>query len=189
MLFVPFNHQPLTTTIKTSSYVIPAGHYARVTPASALFSIDGVQVFPSDTISFTVPADSAQNYSTSVSVPRQIHVYNITLTVSSYAAGTSSVGLYHRGDASTPVGSFETNSLIQSGTSRSSNGTSSLAVAVDIGNGPVSLYTANTGVSTGTVNTASFSFYYMSNNDPVWVPAGTTMAGSRYTVELYPMIS
>lgn len=43
-LFIPFNHQPTTTDVKTGSYTIPAGSYARVTMVHSDFTINSEAV-------------------------------------------------------------------------------------------------------------------------------------------------
>lgn len=44
-LTIPFNHQPISTSVKTSSYTIPAGNYARASVfilGTGTFTIDGL---------------------------------------------------------------------------------------------------------------------------------------------------
>ena len=40
-IYVPFNYQTTSTTIKTSSYTIPSGKFAKVTPLSICCTING----------------------------------------------------------------------------------------------------------------------------------------------------
>ena len=45
MINIPFNHQPVSVAVKTASYAIPAGNYARVTvnlEGAGTFTIGGV---------------------------------------------------------------------------------------------------------------------------------------------------
>lgn len=75
-IFIPFNFQPASVAVKTGSYTIPAGSYARViaqVAANSTFTIDGATALDNDvtpffkvndvsasagaTVSYTVPAD------------------------------------------------------------------------------------------------------------------------------------
>jgi hypothetical protein len=57
-IFIPFNFNPYSTSVKSSSYTIPSGYYALVTAycewnSSATFTIDGVTALETVSSGFT----------------------------------------------------------------------------------------------------------------------------------------
>lgn len=71
-LFLPFNNRPTSTSVKTSTYIIPAGKYARViayVEDGGTFSIDGLVALESDLYDGQVVNVSATGIAASYTVP------------------------------------------------------------------------------------------------------------------------
>jgi hypothetical protein len=60
-IVVPFNFQPVSTTLRTSNYTIPSGRYAYAIPNAASCSING-SIFVCGTSSLTVAGTNAVMY-------------------------------------------------------------------------------------------------------------------------------
>lgn len=177
-LVVPFNFQPVSVSVKTSAYTIPAGSYALVKTNSAFFSIDAVNVYPSFTI-----ATSAATASTGTKfalVDGLVYVHTASLTVASANANGNS-GSYG-------FGTDATGATAIASVSRTSNGTS----AISAGSVPASyLYISCTSGAAGPTTSATASFYASSASSQTefWVPSGTDLDGNNYVVMLYNEIT
>lgn len=64
MSFTPFDFNPISTTVRTGGYTVPAQRFALVTAFSNDFTIDGVSAIP-DTINFIIPANNGGTYQNS----------------------------------------------------------------------------------------------------------------------------
>jgi hypothetical protein len=185
-LVIPFDNNPVSTTFKTAAYTIPAGKFARVTPMSALFSLNGSQVFPSRSITCSGNV-AASTLSTSFMVSSPVRLYNIINNVASYTNGTISCGVYQAHGSSASIGTADTY-LLASGPNRTSVGTSSTALSIDVNTGPMFVFLTSNGSLTSS-STVTLQYYFMTSPQSFFVPTGTVLDGSRYMVEEYNSIS
>lgn len=167
MISIPFDYNPRTTTVKTTTYNVPANRYARVTPLCGDFSIDGVYLGYSTSFSFLV---NNQTITPSLSIPSQ--GYSVIYISSSGSSSTGSAQYIITGE-STVV--FNRNSY----------------------SAVLERYLLNTGVTIdfNLSETGSFSFttacsvYFLPAVEPIWVKGGTTLGGIRYLVEEFNQIA
>lgn len=167
-IFVPFNHQPSSIAIKTSSYTIPAGSYARVTVIEygSNFTIDGSI------------AAYARYYSGTGPMPISgtdifTHSYPFTLVGSVSVTGTANFRHLDYLDQIMDIAGTST--------------------AADITGGAAFLRMVPGDTITSNGGSGNYSYRLVAEGiteDAVfWVPTGTQLNGTRYVVELYPELS
>ena len=169
--FVPFNNMPTTSVVKTSSYTVQAGYYARVKPLYYDFTLDGVSpmfertsgTITMGTINYSIPLANA----TAGSRVFVISASNGGCTVyAGWSGGTVAIVGSGTGivvDCENPFGAA------------SAVNTSSV--------GAIGLYVGGNWTGTFTVTS------YKKEIDWIWVPTGTALVGSRYIVEEYPILT
>lgn len=191
-VFVPFDNNPASVSIKTSSYIIPEGKYAKVNTLSALFSMNGTQIYPSQSISFSVSdlysteSTGATTNTQGFSVGNSAYIYSASLTRSGNSTSSTI-------SASWGIGTESNYSYSIGNLSRTTNGTTSIAPNVNCSTITlwVSVSANNNTSNQSTTGSISLSVYYI----PVgvltefWVPSGTVLNGNNYTVTEYNAIS
>ena len=178
-VMIPFNNQPTSVAVKTSSYGIPAGSYAFVTVSvenGGLFTIDGSTAMTSE--AKLAAAVSAVSQQSSIN------------TINNYAVTS---GYYFEGYCTQPSGTLANVSIGGTVVGKTTTATSSVMNTFRAGGGDTISIAGVAGVVTSitgyvvragiqqTENTASF-----------WLPTGTTIAGSgswQATVSLYNELS
>jgi hypothetical protein len=171
---IPFNFQPVTTSVKTSSYTVPAGKYAKVVPSRADFTINGSSLSSSESATVVASGSSAttfQIYVQANSLLTQITL--VQLGASNNTTGSISVGA----QVVTPVASL----------SRTSTGTSTQSYSYEMGSSLYTLYASSTAVSGSATFTVNYSKIFSAQE--IWVPSGTVLAGTMYSVTEYNTIS
>lgn len=171
MIFIPFNHQPFSVSVKTVSYTIPAGFYAR-----AVVEADNGGIFTIDTV-------NAMETAALVNVDSYQLANNVNLSYTVPSGYRSEV--YFNAGASGP-----TDAVINGNTSTSvSYGTGMVEVKLGPG-GVVSLAANSTGARSIVGQSIPAKSTYA--KDTFWLPTGTVINGTgnwKAVVELYPMIS
>jgi len=170
-LLLLWNHNPISTTIKTSSYTVPAGFYSRARPTNLEtdFTIDAVIAIEKTKYNGTV---------SSTTVITNTSIYPLQGGVSS--AATEALAVNHASNLGTTVVATIGNphNLTDALSNRTTNAT---------------LLAFGCFIPTDAVITASASGAKYYNFDavgvvaPDWffVPTGTDLNGTRYVVELY----
>ena len=176
-LFLPFNQRPSSTTVRTSSYTIPAGKYARVTvyvEKGGSFTIDGGVALNSEAAS--APIAIAVSDSGSYGV-------NASYTVPS--------GYIFEGQA-TASGSNITVKVgglnAQYGNASDSAPSAQQVPNIKAGPGQLVEATSNNTLVTLTGYARKVSNENTSNSEEFWLNSGVTISGSgtwRATVEEY----
>ena len=162
---IPFNNDPVSTTVKTGAYSVPAGNFARVkvTEFGANFTIDGSIAIPQ--LYFAGSASTV----TSGTIFTNTSEY--TLIGSVVQTGASSI------NSSPGTNLFGG----QSQTGKSGPGTDEFVIP------------PQGTIAVGTTVSGSASWYLTASTFDVpsefWVPGGTSLNGDRYIVELYNSIS
>lgn len=177
---IPFNYQPNSVSIKTSSYTIPAGKYALVSPKSAFFTLNGVDVFTiNDSLSFN---------ETSASTVVRYFVSDgryswITSASGTRTGNTSSGSVTLSLGSQTSIGSTQYVSL-----NRTLNGTTS-ASNIHIPTGHI--FVASSNVNSGLYTWAiSISVKILSSDvTDLWVPSGSVLSGDNFIVSEFNQIS
>lgn len=166
-LFLPFNHRPSSTTVRTSSYSIPSGKYARVivqVENGGSFSING---------STALTSDDGDVISVGVSSSNPSYVVPSGYTFVGQAGGGSVNGVTIDGnELFSTAGDSRYNQINAGGGS---------TVAVSSSGGTVYL----TGYATKNCFESSKS------TAEFWIPNGATINGSgswRATVEEYDIV-
>jgi len=168
--FVPFNFQPYSTTIKTTSYTIPAGYYALVLPQCGNFSIDSVLTGHTLTTNTSTLASSS--------------------TDNNYSAFGS--GLYTISFAAEATGSGSTwtiSSIDGSGNATILSSGSGTASVSSLNYHAECLKVTRTTTGSGAYSSGSVQVWFMDAASELWVKTGTVLAGDRYIVQLFPEIS
>jgi len=168
------NTSPASISVKTASYTIPAGKYARVIPNRADFTINGSFLSTSSTCSVNVagavgvPASSS--YQIDFTTGSLITSYSITNSSANYSTG----GLYFGNSTYTPIVSL----------TRTTNGTgTSGAVTV-----PIPAVSTTLNCYSAAFTNVTFSLTYRSFQNSIadiWISSGTVLGGSSYVVEEY----
>jgi len=162
---VPFNFQPFSTTIKTASYTVPAGYYARITPMLNNISVDGVYI---NNGPLTVQSGDTTNLTLNIHAG-QPYIFNWALIGSGTDYYTINGVNYGRG-----------------GTAPYNTASGSVLLV------PTNFASTVSMTYTGTASEGPWSLQLWTstpNNSQFWVKTGTVMDGSRYIVELYPQIT
>jgi len=167
---VPPNDDPVSSVLKTGSYTIPAGQYARVDVIGdySLFSIDGVTVIEAGYA--TANVNSASSGGTLFTVPAgRVIRFRVTTEGS---GGSSTVALTNGSTTTviismTTAGAFESSEFI---------GYAGDVISYGIGAGNHDL---------------TFRGQYIdqqNSSKTFYVPTGTALVGARYVVSLYNSI-
>jgi hypothetical protein len=178
---IPFNNCPVSTSIKTSSYTIPAGKYARVTSRSAYFSVDSFNFYYTSSESASIAGNGAtQDVYASMGEYAYVSAWSVVRS-GSVASGSSSIYIYSGGYD----GRLNNTTLI----TRSALGTTTgTAFNTNVRAGTIRyvLSSSNAG-STGSISFSVISAHELVSG--LWVPSGTVLTGNEYIVEEYNMIS
>lgn len=165
--YFPFNYNPNSVSIKTASYTIPAGFYARVTPTNLEtdFEIDSVIAVEATKYAASFAGSGSGTKFTNTTT------YNLVGSFQNKADTTlceirSSVS---GGEAKSPY----TGNLMT---------TSASAVVMEAFLAPDDLLHSDNGTGTGYYN---FGAESPPVGVPFWVPTGTDLDGTRYMVELF----
>ena len=173
---VPFDFNPTSVSVKTSSYTIPAGSYAYVINASDDdFTIDGTAAFENPDSGSTQLVSYGTNYD-----------YTVT------QSGHFTIALYHA------AGTSGSQALIQIAPDGSNF---YVLITSFIGSGNETkfenIFLNKGAVIRGSRNSSSSGatrLFYSSCREGIvsggfWVPTGTQLNGDRYTVALFNEIS
>lgn len=175
---VPFDYNPTSVSVKTSSYTVPAGSYAYVINSSnGAFSIDSVDaVLSPDGFTYTnlTTSTSANDYTITAN-----GLYTIYLASTSWSSG--SVTFY--ADISQNGGTNFINAL--NITNVGSNVYGQINVYLEKGN-VVRTYKSGNSANGNAVMTGCRESIVSGG---FWVPSGTDLDGDRYIVALYNEIS
>lgn len=173
MLFKPFDYNPVSVSVKTGSYSIPAGRYAYVVPEC-------------DDSNFTIDGNSAV----------QSRQYSINGSVPSVPGGGARTLLTTNNNLG-PIkikGVSDTNFLLLRPAGGSSGGTDDITIHDSTDPTKTQEITFNVGDSLyfkndGGLATVSYNVtgYRLGINyaNGFWVPTGTSLNGDRYTVAEY----
>lgn len=173
---VPFDFNPVSVSVKTSSYTIPAGSYAYVINCSDDdFTIDGTIAFEKPNSSYVRLLSTGINYDYTVT---QSGSFSIALK-HVWSSGSANLSLQI-----SPDGTNFYNLL----SSTISSGTEFKFQNIFLNKGAV--VRASRSIS----STASSAYYITSCREGIvsggfWVPSGTQLNGDRYTVALFNEIS
>jgi len=168
---IPFGNNPVSTTVKTGTYTIPSGQYARiiVTDLSDAFEID------------SVVAAEATAYVAAISTT------SINTTYTNSGPYTMRGSFKNSDSASTVIGVFLPTDTSFVGPIYTNTGANAVTVDALIPPGAKIRVTTAAGGSTG----AGVSL--TSTNGPAtfitWAKSGAVLDGTRYIVELYNNIS
>ena len=183
--FLPFNQNPDSVAIKTSSYTIPAGFYARViaTNFETDFTIDSVVAVEKIKYKSTTPGVSTAAIFTNTSAYTLMGSCTTNLANSGcYVNNPSSIGNAVGRYVRNPYG---TNYPL--GVSTSQIGNNFTGASSTYNQAPIYLSQDNIIYGSGVFTVRYLDFVAM---DPptmaeFWVPTGTDLDGTRFTVELY----
>lgn len=166
-IVVPFNHQPDSVSIQTSTYTIPSGKYARVTVTdfTADFTIDSVVAI--EKIRFTGSASNIVSGTKFTNTSPYTLMGTITAT-----NGTQGVYSNANNNQYSPY----------------TGGLMSFSPGSGIGSIPVVMKPNDT-IDVTSPGTGTVWWDLHAANEPqtkeFWVSSGTDLDGSRYIVELY----
>jgi hypothetical protein len=160
---IPFNFDPISTTLKTSSYTIPSGQYAEIHAQYPNMSINGVDIGIKYILESGSMGTNGQTVTWGTATP---FVYQMDWSLSGsgvdYVTVNGGVGQIGRPGGSPP----------NSGT---------FTVTNTIGGGSMTL-TSN--------DTFSYTIYtWTMPPHKIWVEAGDVISGSGFLVTLYNKIS
>ena len=183
--FLPFNQNPDSVAIKTSSYTIPAGFYARViaTNFETDFTIDSVVAVEKIKYKSTTPGVSTAAIFTNTSAYTLMGSCTTNLANSGcYVNNPSSIGNAVGRYVRNPYG---TNYPL--GVSTSQIGNNFTGASSTYNQAPIYLSQDNIIYGSGVFTVRYLDFVAI---DPptmaeFWVPTGTDLDGTRFTVELY----
>jgi hypothetical protein len=167
---IPFNFDPVSVSIKTGAYNVPANNYARITVLDKNFTIDGTLV--STTSDF-----SGSGATGGLSIIPKTALYTNGESVD------ARVLVYVAGDPWTS-NSFYSEINGQTVSGAPVNG------FIDVPVGATLFFNGNhSGVGEGTWHWVGNFPYHESQQTEFWLPAGTALNGDRYLVTLYTKIS
>lgn len=171
-LIVPFDNNPLSTTVRTTSYTIPAGRYAYVKTSSPNFSLNGLQLYPNETMSASAIGIGVQS------------IMSLTFPVSTYVYSASCSGIANGSSAYFGVGT--PTSYQKTLQSRTSSGSFSPTFV-----STTTIYAGVTSQANNQTSSISLSLYYFptDSSNGFWVPAGSILNGNNYIVIEYNAIS
>tara|TARA_R110000803_G_scaffold154048_1_gene218880 strand:+ start:325 stop:843 length:519 start_codon:yes stop_codon:yes gene_type:complete len=170
-LLIPFNNDPVSTTIKTTSYTIPSGNYARVKvlDLSTLdFEIDSVVIIEKDEYIGNGTTNSAGTKFTNST--NHILIGSVAQSV----AATTRIS---------DAGGFLTSGNPFSGLAQTIGSATGMGVAMM----PGDILETTAGVA----GSLYWSLKAQNIKQPMeyWVPAGTVVEGTKFEVELYNVIT
>jgi hypothetical protein len=182
-VILPFNYQPVLSEVKQTTYEIPAGHYARITPISADVAIDGLGVCVGKATTFNTGLMSPGDFMYLGSLSRPFYVswsrtsgnFSARLAVSHTGGGTS--GSLSPLTLLSTSGSYHVDGYAHSGQVGAQ-----LGVAQFSGSGSVFLSNSSSG-STTTAYDIQINPIHMPSD--LWVAEGAEITGERYFVSLY----
>lgn len=170
---IPFNHMPYAIDVRDSPYTVPAGYYAYVLAGTADFTIDTESPFASTL--YSVVASNSTKY-IELHLPNGSYIEDWSLVVSGYSTGTHVSSIF-LGPVASVSSLFAGLSL-----SRSSDGTTSSGFTYKLSTNVLTVSAASPDAATATVSLEVRSI----NCNGFWVPSGTDLAGTSYTVMIYP---
>lgn len=179
-LVVPFDNNPVSTTIKTTSYTIPAGKYARVKPLYADFTLNGTTMFMSQSISTAAVASGATVTNSAGFTAEAGSVITGGFLTQSLNGLTSSNGGIYLGTS--------TNVALATA-SRTTAGTTSLTTPLAIAGTTFFLYAYSSSSGTSTTTVGGTLWVFAGKSTEFWLPSGSVLTGSKYLVEEYNVIS
>lgn len=187
-IVIPFNFNPVTTTVKTGSYTIPAGKYAKVTPVGAKMLIDGVSIYPSVTISMTGTAVAIGATTSDSMVLNMKNMFLESLSITQTRSGTAASS-----NATFAFYDFGTRELIYSVTKtyalNTLNYTPLVQCVSDSSTVALNVTAAGSGTSGTVTSSCNATFYVKNDTGFIWVPSGAVLNGNNYIVEEYNQIS
>jgi len=180
-VILPFNYQPVLSEVKQTTYEIPAGHYARITPISADVAIDGLGVCVGKATTFNTGTMPEDNFMYLGSLSRPFYV-SWTRTA---PAGIARLVVSHTGGGlngvkspltlSSANGSYHVDGYAHSG-----------QVGLDLTqpqfSGSGSVFIENVGPGSASFNIQLNPIHMPSD---LWVAEGAEITGERYFVSLY----
>lgn len=183
---IPFDNNPVSTSIKSTSYTVPAGKYAKVSSNIGNLSIDGTAIFPEQgfVASASAGSSSSQTKQYELGFSNGIYITSLYLTVSGSSSFTGTFETSFFTNASGSSVPYIINTL-----SRTTNGSSSSTLNVYY---PVTnfMFKLTVGAVVGGSISASCGLsYYPFIDKTIWVPTGTVISGAKYSVEEYNLIS
>jgi hypothetical protein len=175
---IPFNNCPVSVSVKTASYTVPAGKYALTYSSSPFFTVNGANLYPSGGLATTggMSATSIGN------VIGHLGYYVTACTVTRSGTGGSIAG-----SAGWGFGSVSGVSNYLSSITVPVSGAASFALTTGYAQGG-NIWTQATGTNNSPV-TISVSFLAYTGAMESWVPFGTVLNGSNYIVMEYNQIS
>jgi len=182
-VILPFNNNPSTISVKTSSYTVPAGKYAYLINESPNIALNGTNLY--QTISLGA---SNSGVTTKYYYGYKSAIYVASGTVSNPGGATSSGGIAFGTLLSAPYtttspNAFSSYNTIVS-TSASPGGSSSLAATFSNTGGELIAWVTLGGGGAGVSLSATI---YAMNHTPygMWVPSGTVINSARFTIIEY----
>jgi len=185
-IILPFNHQPTSCSLKTTAYSVPATSYARVTFIAGNCTNDGSDVFVQETFTTVVMAATT-------TFTYWLDTWDYITIARNAGTGTGTSRVQIPTHATAGAGGEV---VISSGwTSESVFGHDLDDIIVLSTRATTPIYTGTHRLlqieSVGGVGTTTFdvSVYRAPAPITLWVEPGTSLDGSRYWVELYPVLS
>lgn len=175
-IFVPFNHQPSSVSVKTSSYTVPAGSYARVIviDTSDNFTIDAVTAIEATHYVGSSSSFTQGNKFTNNSP----YILEGTVWFDGLA-GSGVVRIVTANNNSNEDKTFESGG---GGTTNITSSKYSAHVKLSVGD----IIRVQTATGSGVNVRWNLNAISPNNvNTEFWVPTGTDLDGTRYIVELY----
>jgi len=172
VVIIPFNFQPASAPArKTGAYTIPAGKYGLITNASLDTTIEGEYSFATQVSTGSNAGTVTTNHTFFPGGPLMAMLFD--KTGGSDTANLSFVGR--------PVGTGTAGTSYQYA---SVTGTNNFNIfLVNDGIGEIVFTFTRVGAGSGIAN--SYTFLCGDTPQPTWVPSGTDLDGSGYTVTLY----
>lgn len=172
-IFLPFNHRPSSTTVRTGSYTVPSGKYARVTilEADSGFTLNGTTIISQLKYEGLTIADGAGYFQNNTN-------YNLIGVVGMYVTSGSPTASVRIGRDTGIVPS----SLTLSDGSSTIDQNQAYTVNISPGEKIMPVFNDNR-VTLYWSLTAHESVGNLSS--PLWVNTGGTISGTKYIVEEY----
>jgi len=184
--FLPFNQNPDSVAIKTSSYTIPAGFYARViaTNFETDFTIDSVIAIEKTYYTATTAASAGVKF-TNTTPYKLIGGFAgggnslVAINIASDSTNSLMYGAVGSPFASSTPSAFATGGTRTAFNFSSSHQTNNLQVAIYMNPNDV-MYQVTAVATKYTITAMDAPTEFIT-----WVPTGTDLDGSSYVVELY----
>ena len=185
---IPFNNNPLSTTIKNASYTIPAGKYAKIIPHGSKLLINGVSAYPSVALSMTatsVALGAITNDSITLNT-NDMYLESLSITQSRSGTAASSNCTFLFLD-------FNGENTLYSVTkvyALSTTNYSPLVQSISPFNSVSLTATAVASGTSGQVNhVAVMTFYVKKDLYSLWAPTGTVIDSPFFALEEYNNIT